>query len=64
MEEQTYTISQVARLLRMDVDRVRQLVRHGVLEAEQIKEGRRTRYRIKQSTLDRYLNIAPLPPRE
>ncbi len=62
MEEVTYTIPQVARLLRVDANTVRQWVRYGVLEAEQIKEGRRFRYRIKQSMLDRYLNIAPLPP--
>ena len=64
MEEVTYTIPEVARLLRITENTVRLWVRHGVLEAEQIKEGRRFRYRIKQSVLDRYLNIAPLPPRE
>ena len=64
IKEVVYTIPQVARLLRVDANTVRQWVRHGVLEAEQIKEGRRNRYRIKQSTLDRYLNIGPLPPRE
>jgi excisionase family DNA binding protein len=65
IKEVTYTIPQVARLLRVDDYTVRHWIRDGILEAERIKEGRRTRYRIKQSTLDRYLNIAPLlPPRE
>ncbi len=39
MEEVTYTIKQVAQLLRVDANTVRQWVRHGILEAEQIKEG-------------------------
>ncbi len=64
MEEVTYTITQVARLLRVDDYTVRHWIRDGILEAEQIKEGRRNRYRIRQSVLDRYLNIGPLPPRE
>ena len=62
MEEVTYTITQVARLLRVDDYTVRHWIRDGILEAERIREGRRTRYLIKQSTLDRYLNIGPLPP--
>ena len=57
MEEVTYTIPQVARLLRVDANTVRQWVRHGLLEDEQIKEGRRNRYRIKQSVLDHYLHL-------
>ena len=62
MEEVFYTIPQVARLLRVTENTVRLWIRGGTLEAEQIKEGRRNRYKIKQSTLDRYLNIGPLLP--
>lgn len=57
VKETTYTIPQVARLLRVDANTVRLWVRHGVLEAEQIKEGRRNRYKIKQSVLDKYLHL-------
>ena len=60
MEEVFYTIPQVARLLRVTENTVRLWVRYGTLEAVQIKEGRRNRYKIKQSVLDRYLHIAPL----
>ena len=60
MEEVFYTIPQVARLLRVTENTVRLWVRHGTLEAVQIKEGGRNRYKIKQSVLDRYLHIAPL----
>ena len=64
VKETTYTIPQVARLLRVDDDTVRHWIRDGILEAETIREGRRTRYRIKQSVLDRYLNIGPLLQRD
>jgi excisionase family DNA binding protein len=52
MDTDYLTPPEVAQRLRVDDYTVRRWIHTGALEAEAIREGRRTRYRIKKSVID------------
>ncbi|WP_376793527.1 helix-turn-helix domain-containing protein, partial [Thermogemmatispora sp.] len=55
--EELLTISEVARVLRVDATTVRRWVKHGVLDAVLLPhKGRRHCYRIKRTTLNKVMN--------
>jgi excisionase family DNA binding protein len=53
MDEEYLTPSQVAKRLRVDVTTVTRWIRNGALEAETVRQGRLTRYRIRKATIEK-----------
>ena len=60
MEQEYFTLRQVAQRLRVDYTTVIRWIRIGLLEVETIREGKRNRHRIRKDTIET-LEI-PLPP--
>jgi excisionase family DNA binding protein len=59
-KEDLFTVSEVARLLRVDDTTVRRWIKNGVLEAVTLPHrGKRHAYRIRRSTLDALLTPSP-----
>ncbi|WP_052890925.1 helix-turn-helix domain-containing protein [Thermogemmatispora carboxidivorans] len=61
--EELLTVSEVARLLRVETTTVRRWIKNGMLEAILLphheKESKRHGYRIKRTTLDKLLGESP-----
>ena len=61
-QEDLFTVSEVARRLRVDDTTVRRWINSGALEAITLPHmGKRQAYRIKKSTLDTLLQASPPP---
>ena len=57
-----FTVSEVARRLRVDDTTVRRWIKSGALEAVRLPHrGKRQVYRIKKSTLDTLFHLSPPP---
>jgi excisionase family DNA binding protein len=60
MEQEYFTLREIAKQFRVDDTTVRRWIRTGALEAETIRQGKRNRHRISKATIETL--EAPSPP--